>query len=117
MFAGLTMILAGVFEAMAGVVALFANDFYVTARHYLFEFDATSWGVIHLLFGVGVAVAGFAVLAGKTWGRAVGMVLVTLSAMANFASIPYYPFWSLAVLALDVLVLWSLAVHGHDADL
>ena len=111
------MIMAGVFEALAGVVALFTNDFYVTTRHYVFEFDATSWGVIHLLLGALVAVAGFAVLSGKTWGRVFGIVLVGLSAVANFASVPYYPFWSLAVIALDVLVLWSLVVHGRDVDL
>jgi hypothetical protein len=117
MFAGLMMIMAGVFEAMAGVIALFANDFYVSSRHYLLEFDATGWGIIHLLFGVAVVIAGFAVLGGKTWGRVVGIVLVGLSAVANFASIPYYPFWSLTVIALDVVVLWSLAVHGRDVDL
>jgi hypothetical protein len=113
-FAGLLMIMSGVFEALTGLVALFANEFYVSTRRYLFQFDATSWGVIHLLFGALVTVAGFAVLAGKTWGRVVGIVLVGLSAVANFACLPYYPFWSLAVIALDVIVLWALATQGRD---
>ena len=117
MFAGLMMILGGVFEAMSGVIALFANEFYVNTRHYLFQFDATSWGIIHVLLGAAVIFAGFAVIAGKTWGRVVAMVLVTLSAVANFAAIPHYPFWSLTVIAVDVVVLWALAVHGRDVDL
>jgi hypothetical protein len=67
--------------------------------------------------GAVVVATGFAVLAGKSWGRVAGMVLVGLSALANFAFIPYYPFWSLTVIALDVFVLWALAVHGRDVSL
>jgi phosphatidylserine synthase len=113
-FAGLLMILSGIFDAIDGVVALFTNEFYVSTPRYVFQFDATSWGVIHLLLGALVAVAGFAVLAGQTWGRVVGIVLVGLSAVANFAFIPYYPFWSLAIIALDVVILWALATHGRN---
>ena len=113
-FAGVTMIMAGSFQAIAGLVALFQDEFYVTTPNYLLQFDTTSWGWIHLLVGVLVLLAGFAVLSGQTWGRVVGITLAVLSALANFAFIPYYPFWSLTIIALDVFVIWALAAHGRD---
>ena len=112
-FAGVIMIMAGAFQAIAGLVGVFANEFYVATRNYLFQFDATSWGVIHLLVGLLVLFAGFAVIAGKTWARVLGIILVGLSALANFMWIPYYPFWALLIIALDVIVIWALAVYHH----
>jgi hypothetical protein len=114
LFAAIMMIMAGTFQAFAGLVALFENEFYVATRNYLFQFDATSWGWIHLAVGIVVALAGFAVMAGRTWGRVVGITLAVLSALANFLFIPYYPFWAMTVIALDIFVIWALAAHGRD---
>ena len=114
LFAGIMMVMAGFFQAFSGLVALFQNEFYVATRNYLFQFDATTWGWIHLLLGIVVAAAGFAVMAGRTWGRVVGITLAMLSALANFAFIPYYPFWALTVIALDIFVIWALAAHGGE---
>jgi hypothetical protein len=114
LFAGIMMVLSGAFQAFAGLVALFENEFYVTTRNYIFQFDATTWGWIHLLVGLVVVLAGFAVMAGRTWGRVVGITLAVFSALANFAFIPYYPFWALTVIALDIFVIWALAAHGRD---
>ena len=92
LFAAIMMIMAGVFQALAGLVAIFENEFYVPTRNYLFQFDATSWGWIHLLVGLLVAFAGWGLLSGRTWARAVAITLAVVSAIANFAFIPYYPF-------------------------
>jgi hypothetical protein len=115
LFAALMMIMGGVFQALAGLVAIFQNEFYVTTRNYLFKFDVTTWGWIHLILGLIVAFAGWGVLSGRTWARAVGITLALLSAIANFMFIPYYPFWSLLIIALDVFVIWALAAHGGEA--
>jgi hypothetical protein len=115
LFAAIMMIMSGIFQAFAGLVAIFENEFYVATRNYLFQFDATTWGWIHLIGGIIVALAGFAVMSGRTWGRVVGITLAVLSAIVNFAFfafIPYYPFWALIIIALDVLVIWALAAHG-----
>ena len=114
LFAGIMMVMSGFFQAFAGLVALFQNEFYVATRNYLFQFDATTWGWIHLLVGLIVVMAGFAMLAGRTWGRMVGITLAMVSALANFLFIPYYPFWSLTIIALNVFVIWALAAHGRD---
>jgi hypothetical protein len=112
LFAGIMMVMSGFFQAFSGLVALFQNEFYVATRNYLFQFDATSWGWIHLIGGLIVVLAGFAVMAGRTWGPVVGITLAVLSALANFALIPYYPFWALTIIALDIFVIWALAAHG-----
>jgi hypothetical protein len=114
LFAGVMMIMAGIWQGLAGLIAIFENEFYVATRNYLFQFDATTWGWIHLLLGVLVGLAGLGLLAGQTWARVVGIVLAVLSAIANFLFIPYYPFWSLLIIAVDVFVIWALAAHGRE---
>jgi hypothetical protein len=114
MFAAIMMIMVGVFQALQGLVAIFENEFYVPTRNYLFQFDATAWGWTHLLLGLLVAFAGYGLLSGKTWARTVAIFLAVLSAIANFAFIPYYPFWSLTIITLDVFVIWALAAHGGE---
>jgi hypothetical protein len=112
LFAAVMMIMAGVWQALAGLIAIFENEFYVATRNYLFEFDATTWGWIHLVVGVIVAFAGWGLLSGRTWARVVGITVAVLSAITNFLFIPYYPFWSILIIALDVVVIWALAAHG-----
>ena len=114
LFAAVMMIMVGVFQALQGLVAIFENEFYVPTRNYIFQFDATSWGWIHLLLGLLVAFAGWGLLSGKTWARVVGITLALLSAIANFLFIPYYPFWALLLITLDVFVIWAIAAHGGD---
>ena len=114
LFAGLMMIMVGIWQALQGVIAIFENEFYVATRNYLFQFDATTWGWIHLLVGLLVAFAGWGLLSGRTWARAVAITLAVLSAIANFLFIPYYPFWSLLIIAVNVFVIWAIAAHGRD---
>jgi hypothetical protein len=114
LFAAILMIMTGVFQALEGLIAIFENEFYVATRNYLFQFDATTWGWIHLVVGVLVAFAGWGLLSGRTWARAVAITLAVLSAIANFLFIPYYPFWSLLIITLDVFVIWAVAAHGGD---
>ena len=114
LFAAIMMLMSGTFQALAGLVAIFENEFYVATRNYLFQFDATTWGWIHLLVGLVVASAGWGLLSGRTWARVVGITLAVLSAIANFLFLPYYPFWALTVITLDVFVIWALTAHGRD---
>ena len=114
LFAAIMMIMAGVFQAISGLVGIFENEFYVATRNYLFQFDATTWGWIHLVVGLIVAFAGWGLLSGRTWARAVGITVALVSATANFLFIPYYPFWSLLIITLDIFVIWAIAAHGGE---
>jgi hypothetical protein len=113
-FAAVMMIMLGIFQAIQGIVALFNDNFYVAGQKWVFEFDLTAWGWIHLLVGVLIAVAGFFVLQGTAWARWLGIGIAAVSAILNFMWLPYYPIWSLLIIALDVFVIWALAVHGRD---
>jgi len=114
-FAAVLMMIAGVFQVIAGITAIAKDKFFVSAPNYLLTFDVSRWGWIHLAFGGLLVIAGFFVLRGDTWARAVAIALVSLSAIANFLFLPYYPFWALVVIAIDVFVIWALASYGRRA--
>ena len=113
-FAAIMLIMTGTFQALNGLVAIFEDQFYVVTPNYLFEFDVTTWGWVHLLVGVAVATAGVFVMRGSTWAIIVGITVAVLSAIENFMYIPYYPVWSLLIIALDVVIIWALVVHGRE---
>ena len=114
-FAAAMMMIGGVWHALAGIAALAHDDVYVTTPEYIYSFDLTGWGWVQLLLGILVAGAGFAIVKGQTWARIVGITLVCLSLIANFLFIPYYPLWSLTIIALDVAVIWALATYRREA--
>jgi hypothetical protein len=113
-FAAIMLILIGIYHAMAGLVALFDDTFYVVGREYVFEFDVTAWGWIHLIGGILVVLAGFGIWSGNVLARTVGVGVAALSAIANFAWLPYQPVWSGLMIGMAVAVIWALTVHGRD---
>jgi hypothetical protein len=113
-FAGTMMVLAGVFEAFQGLVAILDDSFYVVGEEYVLQLDVTTWGWIHLILGIVVALAGVGLFQGATWSRAVAVVMASLAIVANFFWMPYYPLWSLTIITLSVLVIWAAAAHGRD---
>ena len=110
LFAATIMVLTGVFQFFQGIAAIAKDQIFVTTPNYLFKFDTTAWGWIHLILGLVVAVVGFFVFTRAPWARGVAIVLVALQAFANFFFLPYYPFWGIIILGLDIFVIWALAV-------
>ena len=115
-FASTIMILIGIFQAFAGLEAIIDDDFYVVTQNYAFDLDTTAYGWIHLILGIVIVCAGFALWARKTWAAIVAIFLAMLSAIANFFFIPYYPFWSILMIALAVWVIWALTRPGVVGD-
>jgi hypothetical protein len=115
-FAGFMMILVGFFQALAGFAALLEDEFYVIGQEYIFQFDVTTWGWIHLLLGVVLILAGLGVLRGGVVGRTIAVIIVGISAIANFIFLLGWgsPVWSTLLIALDVAIIWALTVHGRD---
>jgi hypothetical protein len=111
-FAAVLMILVGVFQAIAGLTAIIDDQFFVVTNNYTFDIDTTSWGWIHLLLGVLVGLTGFALLAGSAWAGVVTVVMAVLSAISNFFFVPYYPFWSILLIALACWVIWAVTRPG-----
>ena len=112
MFAASILTMVGIFQIIAGLVAVIDDEFFVVTRNYTFDLDVTAWGWIHLLMGAGLLVTGLALFSGSGWAGITAMVLAMLSAMANFFFIPYYPIWSLVVIGLNIWVLWALSQEG-----
>ena len=113
-FAAFMMIMIGVFHAIAGLAGIIEDEFYAVTPNYVFEFDATTWGWIHLLLGIVIVLAGFGLFSGAVWARTVGVILALVSAVGNFAFIPWYPVWSIVMIAINVAVIWALTAHGRD---
>jgi len=111
-FAATIMTLTGVFQALAGLVAIFNDEFYVVAQNYTFDLDVSAWGWIHLIVGLAVLATGMGLFARKAWAGVTAIILAMLSALTNFFFIPYYPIWSLLVIGLALWVIWALTRPG-----
>jgi hypothetical protein len=115
-FAGIMMVLLGTIQVIEGLAALLKDDYFlVTKNDLLVSVSFTTWGWTHLILGLIVAAAGYGVMAGQTWARAVGIVLAMVSALVNLAFMAAYPVWSVIVIAIDVIVIYALAAHGREA--
>jgi hypothetical protein len=114
-FAGVMMIMMGIFHACAGLVALFNDEYYLVGKNGLaVNVDYTAWGWVHLLLGVVVALAGLALMVGQMWARVLGVVLALASAIVNIGFLAAYPVWSAMIIAIDVLVIYAIIVHGRE---
>lgn len=113
-FAGIMMILSGVFNVIAGLTGLLRHTWYVVTASHLLVFNYVAWGWIDLAIGLLVLLAGISVLHGSTWARVVAVVLAGLSMIGSLASVNSYPVWSIVVLAVDVLIIYALVVHGGE---
>jgi hypothetical protein len=111
-FAATVLVIIGTFHAITGLVAVIDDEFYVVGREYTFELDTTAWGWIHMLLGALVATCGWALLSRKTWAGVTAIFLASLSAVANFFFIPYYPLWSIVIIALNIWVIWAITRPG-----
>ena len=108
-FAGLLMIISGGWGIVTGISAILDDEVYVATPGYVYAFDLTAWGWVHLVLGVLVVLAGIGVVRGASWARVVALVLAGLSLLLNFLFIPYYPLWSILLIAFNVAVVWGLA--------
>lgn len=108
MFAGVLLMVDGVLGAIKGIAGIASDDVYARIDDYVFKFDATTWGWIHLVLGVVLAVVGWGILRGSAWARGAGVGLAALNMIANFMWLPYQPVWAVVSLAIDTFVIWAL---------
>jgi hypothetical protein len=114
-FGGVLLALTGGFQMMQGFVAILRDEyFYVTRDGLLITMDYTAWGWTHLGLGLIAVGTGIGVLAGQMWARVVGIIIAVLSALVNLAFLSAYPIWSTIIIAMDVLVIYALTMHGSE---
>ncbi|MFI1927535.1 MULTISPECIES: hypothetical protein [unclassified Streptomyces] len=113
-FAGVMLFLAGVLDLFRGIMAIADDDIYVSTPNYVFKFDLTSWGWIQLVLGVIAIAVSVGLFSRATWARVVAVGIAGLLIIANFLSIPYYPVWSLTLIALYAFVIWALCTAPRE---
>ena len=108
-FAGVLLIVGGGFQAIEALAAIVKDEYLVVAPNYIYTFDLTAWGWIHLLIGLAFVAIGICLLLGQGWALIAGIVVAAISALINFTWLPYSPFWAILLIAVDLLIIWALA--------
>ncbi|NUS13430.1 MAG: hypothetical protein HOY69_18850 [Streptomyces sp.] len=116
-FAGILLLVGGILAVLEGAVGIARNTVYIVQRgDYAYKFDVRAWGWIHLVLGIIAVVVGLGLLQGATWAKYLGIAIAALNLIANFMFLPYQPAWSLIMIAIDIFVIWSLAVYHPQRE-
>jgi hypothetical protein len=107
-FAATMMVMGGVFQALQGLAAILNDKIFIVGPEYTYSLDITAWGWLHLGFGILILLSGIYLFSGSGVAGLVAMVLATLGAISNFVFIPYYPVWSLVLIAINIFVIWAI---------
>ena len=113
-FASVILMIAGVFQSLAGLAAIFNDEVFVTTEDYLLKADVSAWGWVHLSLGIVLFLAGLFLLQGAVWARTIAVVLASLSAIANFLWLPVQPWWAIIMITLNIFIIWAVTAHGRD---
>ncbi|WP_406346342.1 hypothetical protein [Streptomyces sp. NBC_00648] len=114
-FASVMLFVSGGMDICRGLMGVLEDEVFLVTRGYVFEFDLTTWGWIHLAFGVIAVAVGVGLFVAATWARIMGVIIAAVLMIANFLSLPYYPLWSLILIAIDGFVIWALCVVDPEA--
>lgn len=113
-FAGVLMVISGVFQAIVAFAAIMKDTVYIVGDANILSIDYTTWGWLHMAIALLILLAGLSVLKGHMYGRIVGVTFALISAIINMLWIPATPIWSILIIAVDVCIIYALVVHGKD---
>jgi hypothetical protein len=116
-FGAFTLLTVGLFNIMGGLVAVLSpKDVLAWSGHSVVLVDVSAWGWVHIVLGALLVLVACFLFAARPWARIVASILVVLNLLTQFLSLPITPWWSIAVIVLDVFVLWALIVHGAEVE-
>lgn len=113
-FAAILLMMGGIWGVIVGIAGIAEDEFFVVTPDWIFQFDATTWGWTHLIGGIILFLSGLGIFSGNVLARTVGVIVAGLSAIVNFAWMPYYPVWAIVAIAVDIAIIWALTAHGWD---
>ena len=116
LFAGIMLVLVGILNVIYGIAAIDNSQFFVADAEYILE-DLNTWGWVTLCLGVLQVVAAYSIWQGGKFGKWFGIAAATLSAIGALLALPAYPFWSLAIFAIDILIIYGLATYGGKPEI
>ncbi|GGV29111.1 hypothetical protein GCM10010277_11700 [Streptomyces longisporoflavus] len=114
-FAGVMLFLSGSLDFCRGLMAVLEDTIFVNTPSYAFEFDLTSWGWIHMIIGTIAVVVSFGLFVAAKWARITGVIIASLVIIANFLSLPYYPIWSITLIAMSGFIIWALCTVDKES--
>src|SRR3954447_24632042 len=114
-FASVLLLIAGIFDLIFGLAAVIGpNTTVVVAETGLFAVDVAAWGWWHIIAGLALIVLSFFLYRGATWARVIAIIIVIINAVGQLTLLSVQPFWSLTILAVDLLIIYALTVHGRE---
>ena len=113
LFAAVFLMVSGVLNIVWGIAAISSSAFFADHQHYIFG-SLKSWGWVTLILGILEILASVSLFGGGAFGIYFGIFAASLTAIAALLDIPAYPFWSLAIFALSIWIIWGLAVYAGD---
>ncbi|MDV7243528.1 hypothetical protein R4315_26885 [Rhodococcus oxybenzonivorans] len=116
MAAAVIMVTVGIIQFFQGIAAVAEDEVFVSGINYVYKFDLTTWGWIHIILGVLVAIVGLALFTGAGWARVSAIIVAAISIVANFLWLPYYPGWSLLIIALDIVIIWAVSTWNPERE-
>jgi hypothetical protein len=111
LFAGVLLLVAGFWNMIYGIAAIANSHVFVANAHYVFG-NLRAWGWVTLIFAILLLIAGGGVMAGNQLARWFAVAVLGLNAIEQMFFIPAYPFWSLTIIAMDILALYGLCAYG-----
>jgi hypothetical protein len=115
-FASILLLVTGTVNVIYGIAAIGDSKFFVNETRYVFS-NLNTWGWITLLLGIIAIIAGFSVMRGGVFGRTIGIFVASIVAIGALLSIGgAYPFWSLGVFAMCVVIIHGLAVYNPEEE-
>lgn len=109
-FAAVSLMIVGVLDVLRGIMGIAEDDVFVATQDYVFKFDLTAWGWTHLILGAIAVLVSLGLVRGALPARIGGVLIAGLLIIANFLSLPYYPVWSVVMIAFSGFIIWALCV-------
>ncbi|MGY0496921.1 DUF7144 family membrane protein [Nocardia sp. FBN12] len=109
MLAATMLLVAGALSILRGIAGVTKDEIFLIPSEYSYQFDVSTWGWIHIALGILLVAVGVGMIATATWARIFAYCLASLSIVANFLSLPYYPWWSVILIVIDLIVIWAIS--------
>ena len=116
-FAGIVLLMVGAFNVIFGLTAIFEDETLTAVGGRVIVWDLTTWGWIHLVFGIVQVLAGLGLFAAREWARWAAIVFAMLNAIGQVAFITVFPLWTILVITLDLIVIYQLTARWERDEL
>ncbi|MGP3975615.1 DUF7144 family membrane protein [Streptomyces sp. 8N114] len=115
-FGAVMLVIGGVLGIFRGIMAVAKDNVFVSTPDYVFRFDVSGWGWIHLILGFIAFAVGLSLFKARLWARIAGVAIAGLLLVTSFLSLPYYPVWSVVLIAMYGFIIWALCVARPGAS-